>query len=193
MCIKYHTQFWTPIANDQPDWERRVKGGSAQPGQNVNARIVPFWECRGRFSREATCSADQCHHGGWYNWRILDFCYEDNDCARRMADFENACAAAKEDAENAEGDRDRRNQGIQAETTSRWRRAYDEWMSAYEHHRDCPSRRSMSQLFQGLKRAGVVRDKPRLGDQTRLGMNPRSAPQPTVGMSRQYNGSGRRY
>jgi hypothetical protein len=190
MCIKYHTEFWNPVANDKPGWERQVKGG-AQPGQNVNARIVPFWECRGRFSREAVCSTSQCHHGGWYNWRILDFCYEDHDCAKRMVDFEEACDAARREAEAMEGEQ--RNPGVQAEATSRWRRAYDEWMSAYEHHRDCPSRRSGSQLFQDLRRAGVVRDKPRMSDAARLGIHPRSAPQPTVGMNRQYDGSGRRY
>lgn len=138
MCIKYHIEFWTPVANDQPDWERRVKRGLVQPGQNVNARIVPFWECRGRSSHHAI-------------------------------------------------------PGVQAEATSRWRRAYDEWMSAYEHHRDCPGRRSMSQLFRDLKTAGVVHDKPCMGDAARLGIHPRSAPEPDVGMNRQYESSGRRY
>jgi len=189
MCIQYHAEFWTPIANDNPDWERRAKGGLVQPGQNVYARNVTFWECRGRYSRESVCSARECHQGGWYSSRPLDFCYEDLDCARRMRDFEEACNAVKEDAEA----REQRTPGVQAEATSRWRRAYDEWMSAYEHHRDCPSRRSMSQLFQGLKRADVVRDKPRMENAARLGIHPRSAPQPTVGMNRQYDGSGRRY
>ena len=110
-----------------------------------------------------------------------------------MADFEAACAAAKKDAESIAAEREQRTPGVQAEATSRWRRAYDEWMSAYEHHRDCPGRRSMSQLFRDLKSAGVVHDKPRMGDPARLGIHPRSAPQPTIGMNRQYDSSERRY
>lgn len=82
---------------------------------------------------------------------------------------------------------------VQDEFTSRWRKAYDDWMSAYENHRDCPDRRQMSQLFQELKRAGIVLDQMYMPDATRLGAHPSSAQEPIVGITRHYDEPARRY
>jgi hypothetical protein len=191
MCICYHIEFWLPVSNDKPDWERRVKRGLVQPGLNVDARIIPFYECRGRFLLHAVCPGKDIRQGGCYRGRILDFCYQDNDCFVRMAELQAACTAAQREAEAMEALRE--HPTLQTGATDRWRQAYDDWMSAYEHHRDCPDRRYMSRLFQDLKRAGVVLDKMYIDDATRLGVHPRSAPQPIVGINRQYDGPARRY
>lgn len=191
MCIRYHIEFWLPVSKDKPDWERRVKRGLVQPGMNIDARIIPFYECRGRFLLHAVCSRSEIRDGGCYRDRILDFCYQDYDCFQRLAELQAACTAAKREAEAMEAQREATL--LQTGYTSRWKQAYDDWMSAYENHRDCPGRRQMSQLFQDLKRAGVALDQMYIPDATRLGAHPSSVPEPIVGITRHYDGPARRY
>lgn len=190
MCIRYHIEIWLPVSKDKPDWERRVKRGIVQPGMNVDARIIPFYECRGRFLLHAVCSRSAIRDGGCYRGRILDFCYQDYDCFQRLAELQATCTAAKREAEAMESVREART--VQDEFTGRWKRAYEDWMSAHENHRDCPGRRHMSQLFQELKRAGIVLDQMYMPDATRLGAHPSSVPEPIVGITRHYDGPARR-
>lgn len=185
MCIRYHIEFWLPVSNEKPDWERRVKRGLVQPGTNGNSRLIPFYECNGRFLLHATCPRNDIRDGGYYRNRIADFCYQDNDCFVRLAELQSACTAAKREAE--EMDASREAPVLQHGFTGRWKQAYDDWMSAYENHRDCPGRRQRSQLFQDLKRAGVVLDQMYISDATRLGAHPSSVPEPIVGITRHYD------
>lgn len=152
MCIRYHIEFWLPVSKDKPDWERRVKRGLVQPGTNMDVRKIPFYECRGRFLLHATCPRSEIRDGGCWRGRILDLCYQDNDCFLRLAELQAACTAAKREAEVMDVVREA--PSIQNGYTQRWRKAYDDWMMAYENHRDCLDRRYKSQLFQDLKRAG---------------------------------------
>lgn len=191
MCIHYNMEFWLPVKNDNPDWERKVKRGLAQPDQNNDAIRVSFYECKGAFSTQARCRPGLIAQGGCYGGRITDFCYKDDDCLLRLVELQCACDAAKKAAEQA--DEDRVHPEKQAEITQEWRKAYDDWMSAYEHHRECPDRRYMSQLFQKLKRANVVADKVYHPDSVRLGDHPGRAPEPIVGILRQYDAPPRRY
>ena len=191
MCIHYNMEFWLPVLNDNPDWERRVKRGLAQPDHNNDAVRVSFYECKGVFSTQARCRLGLIAQGGCYGGRITDFCYKDDDCLIRLVELQCAYDAARKAAELA--DEDRLHPNRQAEITQEWRKAYDDWMSAYEHHRECPDRRYMSGLFQQLKRANVVADKVYLPDVVRLGEHPGKAPEPIVGILRQYDPPPRRY
>jgi hypothetical protein len=185
MCIRYHIEHWLPVSKDNPDWERRVRRGLAQPGMNSDARKIPFHECRGRFLLHATCPRSEIRDGGCWRGRILPFCYQDNDCFLRLAELQAACTAAKREAEVMDVVREA--PLVQNGYTERWRKAYDDWMMAYENHRDCPDRRYRSEVFQGLKRAGVVLDQMYIPDSTRLGAHPSSVPEPIVGITRHYN------
>lgn len=190
MCIRYNIDFWLPISNDQPDWERRVKRGLAQPGWNTGALVVHFYECRGKLLKQAACAPYEIRQGGCYRGRILDFCYQDEHCFLRMMEMQSACTAAKREAERMEGARE--HPEIQTEVTNQWRKAYDDWLSAYEHHRGCPDRRYMSPLFQELKRAGIVFDKTYIDDATRMGAHPSTEAEPIIGITRQYDAPPRR-
>lgn len=158
---------------------------------NADARIIPFYECSGRFLLHAVCPWKDIRQGGCWRGRILDYCYQDHDCSRRVVALQAACAAAKRAAE--EMDAAREAPALQHGSMARWRKAYDDWMSAYENHRDCPGRRQESQLFQILKRAGVVLDAAYIPDAARLGAHPNSMQEPIVGFARHYDGPARRY
>jgi hypothetical protein len=191
MCIRYYIEHWLPISNDKPDWERRVERGLARPGQNANARIIDFYECRGQFLKQARCAPHEITQGGCYHNRILDFCYQDDDCFRRLVEVQSACTAAQREAEAMDSARE--HPDIQANVTEEWRQAYNDWTSVYENHRQCPDRRYNSHLFKQLMVADVVRDQRYIPDATRLGAHPRSAQAPIVSIQRHYDGPKRRY
>ena len=191
MCIQYNIEFWLPVGNDQPDWERKVKRGLAQPGTNPAATRIKFHECRGAFLKQARCDPTLVRQGGCYGGRILDFCYQDEDCLERVVDFQATYNTTRRDAELAE--QNRLHPDTQAEVNREWRKAYDEWMSAYEHHRGCPDRRAVSTIFQELKRVRIVTDSSYLDDEDRLGPHPGTAREPIVGINRLHDAPRRRY
>jgi hypothetical protein len=155
-----------------PDYERQVKRGLIRPGQNPTARVFNFYECRGQFFKQARCPLSEICQGGCYRGRILDFCYQDDDCFLRLVELQAACTAAQREAETMESVRERPD--VQASATEEWRKAYNDWTSAYENHRDCPDRRYASEIFRLLKRADVVQYQRYIPDDSRLGAHPRS-------------------
>lgn len=191
MCIRYNIEFWTPCKIESAEWERRVKRGLARPGENRDARIIDFYECNGAHHRYARCAPDSTQQGGCYRGRIMDFCYEDQDCFLRMVELQAACTVAKRAAQAA--DQEREHPDIQLNAQKAWKKAYDEWTSAYDHHRECPWRRYSSELFRLLKRAGIVMDRQMIDDQTRMGAHPGSQKEPIVGIQRHYDAPPRRY
>jgi hypothetical protein len=82
---------------------------------------------------------------------------------------------------------------VQASATEEWRKAYNDWTSAYENHRDCPDRRYASEILRRLKRADVVQDQRYFPDDSRLGAHPRTAQEPVVGIQRHYDAPRRRF
>lgn len=190
MCIQYYIEFWLPVSNTHPSWERGVTQGLAPPGQNPKARVIHFFECHGQFLRRPKCSQHDIREGGCYNGRILDFCYEDRHCYMRMAEVKSAYMAARMDAEGIDDGLE--HPTIVDEATRQLDRAYHDWLSVYEHHSACPGRREWSHLFRHLKRFGVVRDHTRIGDARRMGPHPRNEHDPSIVMSRHYDASPRR-
>jgi hypothetical protein len=191
MCIRYNIEHWLPVSKEYPDWDRRVKRGLAQPGQNPSARVINFYECRGQFLKQARCPPHEIRQGGCYRGRTLNFCYQDDDCFLRLAELQSACTAAQREAEAMEGLRE--HNSIQANVTQKWKQAYEDWTSAYENHRDCPDRRYGSEIFRQLKRADVAQDQRYIPDDSRLSAHPSYAQAPVVGIQRHYDDPRPRY
>lgn len=185
MCIRYNIEFWLPAGDNNTDWERRIERGLAQPGQNHSARVIHFFECQGQLLLQSRCPLNRITQAGCYRNYILDFCHCDRDCYFRLEELQAACTAAKRHAEAM--DRVREAATIQQAATAAWKKAYDDWMSAYEQHRDCPKRRDASPLVRDLKRAEVLADMARMSDQDRMGAHPSTAKEPILGIQRHYD------
>lgn len=191
MCIRYNIEFWLPYKDEDAEWERKVRRGLARPGTNPDARTIKFFECNGRFHKAAQCPASSIQEGGTYGNRLLDFCYEDEDCFLRLKVLESQNTSDKNVAKEAESDRWPTE--MQAEATRFWKKAYDNWTSAYDNHRNCPYRRYQSALLRELKRADIVQDARALDEDLRMGAHPGSEEEPVVGIQRHYDAPQRRY
>ncbi|KAM0715542.1 hypothetical protein Q7P37_009040 [Cladosporium fusiforme] len=171
MCIRYIAEFWTAIDKANAGHERRVQRGIERPGFNPDAKKVEFWDHNGDFLARPVCQ--NTRDGGYWDNRIFNFCFDDEYCSERLEYFETQyddCQRAFEAAE-----RNRESQGMQRTRARQWREAYNEWISAYENHKDCPRRRDYDPHFLKLERDGVCVGMPTLEDYMRIGRNPHFA------------------
>lgn len=185
MCIRYQVEFWLPTSEEDVDRERKVKRGLVQPGTNPLARVVPFYECKGRLFPDRQCPDYLIRWGGTYKEQILDFCYEDDDCFLRIKQMEAAYTRAGRYAQAVEAIRE--GTTVQNHYTQAWKKAYDDWCSIYEHHKDCPWKRYNHILMDRLKSRNILQDQPFLDDDTRLGRHPNTAEDPVTGVNRHYD------
>lgn len=191
MCIFYSIEFWTPTANPSADWKRCVRRGLERPGTNRAARVISFYDCRGRLYTRPQCDRNTIRDGGTIGNRIAEFCASDTDCAFRMRHFQNACSAARRRARQAE--RERWSADRQEAANREWRQAYDDWQSARYHHQDCPATRGNHRTYRRLISDGVMREESRIADAQRLGRDPNAQPEPIQGIPRQHDEPKRRY
>lgn len=193
MCILYSIEFWLPAENESADWERRVRRGLERPGTNIRARTVSFWECKGNLYAhdKLQCTRDNRRIGGCRGGRISEFCSADEDCMARIRHFERRCGRLRREANKAE--KERWEPRRQEAATREWRQAYEDWQSAIQHHRDCPSTRANHMLYQQLVRAGIIEPLPRMSDAERLGRDPNESREPIEGITRQVDPPRRRY
>jgi hypothetical protein len=67
-----------------------------------------------------------------------------------------------------------------------WSRAYNDWVSVYENHKDCPQTRNRHEHFRALRAANVCIGGYGLPDRLRLGRNPNGLAIPMVGIERTH-------
>lgn len=192
MCIRYNVEFWMPCDIKESDWESKVRRGLARPGTNTKARRIIFFECgKGRFLKASRCAIETIEEGGTYGGRIFDFCYQDDDCFLRLKELEAQTTEDRQVAKQAENERWPTHQ--QAEATRFWKESYDGWTSAYENHRECPSRRYYNKLYTDLRNSFIVSDHRTYSNDLRLGTHPGTAEEPISGIPRHYDAPERRY
>lgn len=181
MCIHYTVEFWTPHATPSADVERRVLRGIEQPGRNRAAKQKEFWLHENQYLSRPQCPAAEIREGGVYYNRIFEFCFDDVDCRERLEQFAAEYQHCKQASERAES---RELPERQRQLAQRWLRAYNDWVSAYENHKDCPQTRNRHHHFSALQRAGVCIGMFGLPERLRLGTNPHSVTMPSVGIER---------
>lgn len=177
MCIHYTVEFWAPFSNPSAEAERRVVRGLQRPGQNPQAKTLSFWLHANEIWSQPVCN--DIREGGVYYNRVFEFCFEDTHCRERLESFE----FAYERARNASRYADARGEapGTRRELAAQWKRAYDEWVSAYNSHKDCPQTRNRHDHFNALRAARVCVGMLGLPEGLRLGRDPNGVIMPAAG------------
>lgn len=184
MCIHYTIEFWTPNPNPNADIERRALRGILAPGQNRAARQREFWLHDREYLASPRCRGQDVREGGVYYGRIFEFCFDDVDCRARIEQFEAEYEHYGREVQRSEQRREP--EARQKWLAQQWLRAYNDWVSIYENHKDCPQTRNRHEHFRALCSANVCAGGYGLPDRLRLGRNPNQLPIPTVGIERTH-------
>ena len=184
MCIHYTIEFWTPNPNPNADVERRALRGILAPGQNRAARQREFWLHDREYLASPRCRGQDIREGGVYYGRVFEFCFDDVDCRARIEQFEAEYEHWGREVQRSEQRREP--EATQKWLAQQWLRAYNDWVSIYENHKDCPQTRNRHEHFRALRSANVCAGGYGLPDRLRLGRNPNQLPIPTVGIERTH-------
>ena len=184
MCIHYTVEFWTPNPNPNADIERRALRGILAPGQNPAARQKQFWLHDRDFLSAPRCRGADIREGGVFYDRVFEFCFDDVDCRDRIAQFEAEYEHYKREVRRSEQRREP--EARQKWLAQQWLRAYNDWVSIYENHKDCPQTRNRHEHFRALRAANVCIGGYGLPDRLRLGTNSNGLAIPTVGIERTH-------
>lgn len=190
MCVHYTVEFWTPHANPSAEVERRVLRGIERPGRNRAAKEREFWLHNNEYLSRPRCPDANIQEGGYYFNRIFEFCFDDVDCRQRLEQFEAEYERCRQQIEYSESRLELPER--QRFLAQQWSKAYNDWVSAYESHKDCPNTRSRHHHYSALHRAGVCIGGFGLPDKLRLGVNPNTVRMPSVGIERGGTPVGRR-
>lgn len=184
MCIHHTVEFWTPNPNPNADIERRALRGILSPGQNRAAKQKEFWLHENQYLARPCCPPHLIREGGVYYNRVFEFCFDDVDCRARIEQFETEYEHYKREVHRAESRREPETR--QKWLAEQWLRAYNDWVSVYENHKDCPNTRNRHHHFSVLNKAGVCVGMYGLPEHMRRGRDPNTLPIPTVGVERTH-------
>ena len=184
MCIHYTIEFWTPNPNPNADVERRALRGILAPGQNPSARQREFWLHDRDYLSSPRCRGSDIREGGVFYDRVFEFCLDDVDCRARIEQFEAEYEHYRREVRRAEQRREP--EARQSWLARQWERAYGDWVSVYENHKDCPQTRNRHEHFRALAAARVCVGGFGLPNSLRLGRDPNGLPIPTVGIERTH-------
>jgi hypothetical protein len=190
MCIHHTVEFWTPNPNPNADIERRAVRGILPPGQNRAAKQKEFWLHDGEYLSRPRCAPQDIRDGGVYVNRGLVVCFDDVDCRARIEQFEAEYAHYGREVRRAEQRREP--EARQKWLAQQWLRTYNDWISVYENHKECPQTRNRHQHYRALYGAGVFVGMFGLPNLLRMGENPNLLPIPTVGIERTHTPNPRR-
>jgi hypothetical protein len=184
MCIHYTVEFWTPNPNPNADIERRALRGILAPGQNPAARQKQFWPHDRDYLSSPRCRGADIREGGVFYDRVFEFCFDDVDCRDRIEQFEAEYEHYKLEVRRSE---QRREPEVRQKWLGQqWLRAYNDWVSVFENHKDCPQTRNRHEHFRALRAANVCAGGYGLPDRLRLGRNLNGLAIPTVGIERTH-------
>lgn len=96
--------------------------GLERPGTNRAARVISFYDCRGRLYARPQCDRNTIRDGGTIGNCIAEFCASDTDCALRMRHFQNQCSTTRRKARQVE--RERWSASRQEAANREWRQPY---------------------------------------------------------------------
>jgi hypothetical protein len=190
MCIHYTVEFWTPNPNPNADVERRAVRGILPAGQNRAAKQKEFWLHDAEYLSRPRCAPQDVREGGIYFNRVFEFCFDDVDCRARIEQFAAEYAHYGQEVRRSERRRDP--EARQKWLAQQWLRTYNDWVSVYENHKNCPQTRNRHQHFRALYGADVCVGGYGLPDRLRLGENPNLLPIPTMGIERTHTPNPRR-
>lgn len=141
MCIKYYMEFWHPFPDRlSAERERRLRGqghtGYNAPAPGSGFRVTYWMDCRDRRTilSRPRCLPSKVTNGGHTDNRIQPFCVRDQECQTRLTPFREEFLRIYNITKSASFHQSyskREQQSI----TERLRRAWQEWVSAYENHR----------------------------------------------------------
>jgi hypothetical protein len=176
------------ILDSQPKPKRRHRAQSPprHPSTMPNpaARQKQFWLHDRDYLSSPRCRGADILEGGVFYDRVFEFCLDDVDCRARIEQFEAECEHYKRVVRRSE---QRREPEVRQKwLAEQWSRAYNDWVSVYENHKDCPQTRNQHEHFRALSQAGVCAGGYGLPHRLRLGRDPNGLAIPTVGIERTH-------